>query len=147
MQLKESAHRRENDRVCIYYMIEVDGLFKYGRWLICLALLLVLVIAGCSRDGGMQIVSHDLTTRQFTGDLNSTRSMAVVTGTARNFNSVPLTECNITVSYLDSDKNVIGVSSTYRQFLEPGEVWSFTVQLTGPDAWKARSYEISSTSR
>jgi hypothetical protein len=43
--------------------------------------------------------------------------------------------------------DLIGASSAYRQFLEPGEVWNFTVQLTAPDAWKARSYEIGSTAR
>jgi hypothetical protein len=122
-------------------------LFKFSDWVVCITLLLVLITAGCSRASGLQIVSHDLTTRQFTGDLNSTKSMAVVTGIAKNIDTVPLTQCNITVRYFDADKNVIGVSSAYKQFLEPGEVWSFTVQLTTPDAWKARSYDISSTSQ
>ena len=122
-------------------------MFKYGHWIACLALLLVLTTVSCNRGSGLQIISHDLTARQFTGDLNSTKSMAVVTGIAKNVDNVPVTECNINVRYFDADKNVIGVSSAYKQFLEPGEVWSFTVQLTAPDAWKARSYDISSTSR
>ena len=122
-------------------------MFKYGHWIACLALLLVLTAVSCNKGAGLQIISHDLTARQFTGDLNSTKSMAVVTGIAKNVDSVPVTECNINVRYFDADKNVIGVSSAYKQFLEPGEVWSFTVQLTAPDAWKARSYDISSTSR
>jgi hypothetical protein len=127
--------------------MKVDGLFKYGRWIVCLAFLLVLISIGCNKAAGLQITGHNLTTRQFTGDLNSTKSMAVVTGIAENIDSVPLTECNITVRYFDADKNVIGVSSASKQFLEPGEVWTFTVQLTAPDAWKARSYDISGTSR
>ena len=122
-------------------------MFKYGHWLACLALLLVLTAVSCNRGTGLQIISHDLTARQFTGDLNSTKSMAVVTGIAKNADNVPVTECNINVRYFDADKNLIGVSSAYKQYLEPGEVWSFTVQLTAPDAWKARSYDISSTSR
>jgi len=122
-------------------------LYKYGRWFACLALLLVLTTVSCNRGGGLQIISHDLTARQFTGDLNSTKSMAVVTGIAKNVDKVPLTECNIAVRYFDADKNLIGVSSAYKQYLEPGEVWSFTVQLTAPDAWKARSYEISGSCR
>jgi hypothetical protein len=73
--------------------------------------------------------------------------MAVVTGIAKNVDTLPVTECNIAVRYYDADKNLIGVASAYKRFLEPGEVWSFTVQLTTPDAWKARSYDISSTSR
>jgi hypothetical protein len=129
-------------------MRKVDGLlFKFGRWFICAAMLVVLISAGCSRGSTLQIVSHDLTTRQFTGDLNSTRSMAVVTGIAKNVDTVRLTQCTINVRYFDADKNVIGVSSAYKEFLEPGEVWSFAVQLTSPDAWKTRSYDISSTSQ
>jgi len=122
-------------------------LFKYGRWIVCLTLLPVLISVGCTGNAGLEITGHSLTARQFTGDLNLTRSMAVVTGIARNVDSVPRTECNIVVRYYDSDKNSIGVASAYKQLLEPGEVWSFTVQLTTPDAWKARSYDISSTSR
>jgi hypothetical protein len=127
---------------------KVDGLlFKFGRWFVYVAMLLVLLSTGCSTGSRLQIVSHDLTTRQFTGDLNSTSSMAVVTGIAKNVDTIPLTQCNITVRYFDADKNIIGVSSAQKQFLEPGEVWSFSVQLTSPDAWKARSYDISGTSQ
>jgi len=122
-------------------------LFKYGRWIVCLTLLPVLISVGCTGNADLEITGHSLTARQFTGDLNLTKSMAVVTGMARNVDSVPRTECNIVVRYYDADKNSIGVASAYKQFLEPGEVWSFTVQLTTPDAWKARSYDISSTSR
>jgi len=145
--MMENTDRCESGRICIYSLIKVEGLFKYGHGLACLALLLVLTTVSCNRVGGLQIISHELTTRQFTGDLNSTKSMAVVTGIAKNVDSVPLSECNITVRYFDADKNVVGVSSTYRPFLEPGEVWSFTVQLTTPDAWKTRSYDITGTSR
>ena len=122
-------------------------MYKYGHWLACIVLLLVIISVSCNRGSGLQIISHNLTARQFIGDLNSTKSMAVVTGIAKNVDNVPVTECNIAVRYFDADKNVIGVSSAYKQFLEPGEVWSFTVQLTAPDAWKARSYDISSSSR
>jgi hypothetical protein len=127
--------------------MKVEGLYRYGHWLVCVALLLIIISVSCNKSGGLQIISHNLTARQFTGDLNSTKSMAVVTGIAKNVDNVPVTECNIAVRYFDADKNVIGVSSAYKQFLEPGEVWSFTVQLTAPDAWKARSYDISSSSR
>ena len=122
-------------------------MYKYGHWLACIVLLLVIISVSCNRGSGLQIISHDLTARQFTGDLNSIKSMAVVTGIAKNVENVAATECNITVRFFDSDKNLIGVSSASKQFLEPGEVWSFTVQLTAPDAWKARSYDISSSSR
>jgi len=125
----------------------VVGLFKFAHWPVCILLLLVLLSAGCSTGSRLQIVSHDLTTRQFTGDLNSTSSMAVVTGIAKNVDTIPLRQCSITVRYFDADKNIIGVSSAQKQLLEPGEVWSFAVQLTSPDAWKTRSYDISSTNQ
>jgi hypothetical protein len=127
--------------------MKVVGLFKFAHWPVYILLLLVLLSAGCSRGSGLQIVSHDLTARQFTGDLNSTKGMAVVTGIAKNVNTVALTKCTINVRYFDADKNVIGVSSAYKEFLEPGEVWSFAVQLTSLDAWKTRSYDISSTNQ
>ncbi len=120
---------------------------KYWRWLICTVLLLVIVSGGCAGGGALQISNHELTVRQFTGDLNSTRSMAVVTGLAKNIGSVPLSDCNISVRYLDADRNLVGAASAYKQLLEPGETWNFTVQLTAPDAWKVRSYDISSASR
>lgn len=119
---------------------------NFGR-LIWMVILLAVISGGCSGSSGLQIISHDLTVRQFTGDLNTIKSMAVVTGSAKNVSNAPLSDCNINVRYFDADKNLIGVSSAYRQFLEPGEVWSFTVQLTAPDAWKARSYDISGTNR
>jgi hypothetical protein len=127
--------------------MRVVGLYKFAHWPACILSLLVLIAAACSTGGGLQIISHELTTRQFTGDLNSTMGMAVVTGIAKNIDTVPITRCNITVRYFDADKNIVGVSSAQKQFLEPAEVWSFTVQLTSPDAWKARSYDISSTNQ
>ena len=127
--------------------MSVEVVNMHCRWLIWLVILPAIIFAGCSGSSGLQIMSHDLTVRQFTGDLNSVKSMAVVTGAVKNIDSLPLSDCNISVRYLDADKNLIGVSSAYRQSLQPGEVWNFTVQLTAPDAWKVRSYEISSTSR
>jgi hypothetical protein len=125
----------------------MDVLIKNYRSVVWVAILLAVISWSCSGNSNLQIVSQGLTVRQFTGDLNSTKSMAVVTGSARNIGSTALHDCSINVRYFDADKNMIGVSSSYRQFMEPGEVWNFTVQLTAPDAWKARSYEISSTSR
>ncbi len=115
--------------------------------LIWVVILLTIVAWSCSGNSGLQIVNHDLTIRQFTGDLNSTKSMAVVSGAAKNISNAIISDCQINVRYFDADKNLIGVSSAYRQFMEPAEVWNFTVQLTVPDAWKARTYEISGTSR
>jgi hypothetical protein len=117
-----------------------------GR-LIWVVILLTVTAWSCSGNSGLQISNHDLTIRQFTGDLNSIKIMAVISGAARNISSAPLSDCTINVRYFDADRNLIGASSAYRQFLEPGEVWNFTVQLTAPDAWKARSYEIGSTAR
>ena len=73
--------------------------------------------------------------------------MAAVTGTAKNIDNHAINGCEIRVTFLDEQKCVIGVASTTRESLSVGEAWYFTVQLTNPDAWKARSYEITATCR
>ncbi|MCX6001125.1 MAG: FxLYD domain-containing protein [Chloroflexi bacterium] len=101
----------------------------------------------CSTGAGLEIISHQLTARQFTGDLNSTKSAAIVSGVARNTSKATISNPVIEVTFYDAQKNMIGASSTVRAFLEPAETWNFTVQLTTPDAWKVRSYEISGSNQ
>jgi hypothetical protein len=104
-------------------------------------------LTACGSSTGLQIESQQLTTRQFTGQTNTAQSMAAVTGTVKNIEDHTISGCQIKVTFLDEQKGVIGVASTTRESLNAGEVWYFTIQLTNPDAWKARSYEIIATSR
>jgi hypothetical protein len=101
--------------------------------------------AGCISASNLQVVDSHLTTREFTGDLNLKSSMAVVSGTAKNTRDAAINNCVILVTFYDAQRNNIGVASATRQSLNAGETWSFIVQLTGPDAWKARSYDINTS--
>jgi hypothetical protein len=83
-----------------------------------------------------------MTVREFTGSLNKVESMATVTGTARNNGNSMIQDCVISVTFYDKEKNVVGVSNSSKQRMDPGEIWNFTVQLKGSDAWKVLSYEI-----
>jgi predicted small lipoprotein YifL len=120
---------------------------KFSRQFFFLVLFLVFIsCTACGSKGSLQIIDQQLTTRQFTGQTNAAQSLAAVTGTAKNISNSIISGCEIKVTFLDERKDIIGVASTTRESLGAGEVWYFTAQLTNPDAWKARSYEITSTS-
>jgi len=121
--------------------------FRHSHSLLFPVFLLLLLCAACGSGTGLKIIGHLLTVREFTGDLNSTRSMAIVSGMAGNTSKVPISKPVIEVTFYDDQKNIIGSASTSREFLEPAETWNFTVQLTTPDAWKVRSYEINSSNQ
>ena len=107
-----------------------------------IAIGIVVSLIACSSGSELQILTHTITVREFTGNLNITQSMATVTGTARNASDTVIRDCVVNVTYYDAQKNVVGVSSANKELLNHGEVWGFTVQLTGSDAWKVLSYDI-----
>ena len=125
----------------------ITSLHRYRYWLLLQAVLLVLPGMACSTGAGLEIISHQLTARQFTGDLNSTKSAAIVSGVAKNTGEAPINNPRIEVTFYDAQKNVIGSASTYREFLEPAEIWNFSAQLTSPDAWKVRDYRITGSTK
>lgn len=122
------------------------SLRKYAI-LMAIAVTSVIVTGISCHSSGLQILSHQLTAREFTGDLNQTRAMAAVTGTARNMSGGRLTSCTITVTFYDANRNNIGTATGSKESLDQGETWNFSVQLTDPDAWKARSYAIEASSQ
>jgi len=115
--------------------------------IVLLVTVMLLIQAACMTASNLQITDPELTAREFTGDLNTRSSMAVLTGIARNTKDVPARNCILTVTFYDAQSNCIGVASASRESLAPGETWSFTVQLTGPDAWKARSYDLKASNQ
>jgi hypothetical protein len=125
----------------------IKSLHRYRYWLLPVILIPALLVVACGTCDGLDIFSHQLTVRQFTGDLNSTRSVAVVSGEARNTSQTAINSPVIEVTFYDAQKNIIGSVSTYREFLEPGEIWNFSAQLTSPDAWKARDYQITGSTK
>ena len=121
-----------------------------SRKLLLIAVLvtgMLLMWGACMTASNLQITDPQLTAREFTGDLNTRSSMAVLTGVARNTKDVPARNCVLTVTFYDAQSNNIGAASATRESLGPGETWSFTVQLTSPDAWKARSYELKASNQ
>ncbi len=73
--------------------------------------------------------------------------MAAVTGNAFNPGQSAVTNCLITVTFYDEARNNLGVATATKDSLGPGEVWNFSAQITGPDAWKARTYDIVPSSK
>ncbi|MGA2159446.1 MAG: FxLYD domain-containing protein [Dehalococcoidia bacterium] len=116
-------------------------------FLITFISILFVTLPACGSGGSLQILTQQLTTRQFTGQTNTSQSMAAVSGTAKNVSNHAVSGCEIKVTFVDEKGNVVGIASTTRDSLGAGEVWYFGVQLTNPDAWKARSYEIAATSQ
>lgn len=118
---------------------------KYTIGLLLAAQLLFTI--SCSSGSDLQITSHTITVREFTGDLNTVQSVATVTGTARNKGNSVIQDCVISVIFYDGQRNVVGTSTATRESLDANEVWNFTVQLKGQDAWKVLSYDIEALGR
>ena len=110
------------------------------RWLILVVIVASLI--SCSSGPALSLLKNELTVRQFPGNSPQTQSMATVTGTAVNQGNTPIRGCLLTVTFYDSENNKLGTATVTKELLEPGEVWNFSAQITGPDAWKARSYTI-----
>jgi len=120
--------------------------------IIVAALVLGICLVGCAgtqTQGGnlpgeeLQILSHSMTTHQFTGGMPE--STAVVKGRARNVSNSTIASASITVNYYDKNGNLIDTSSAIMQNLGPGEIWDFNVQSAGTDAWKSVSYDIAAS--
>ncbi len=117
--------------------------------ILILALLsgVLLWLIACSPATSLKLSNLNLTARQFTGPSNMTEAMAAVTGTAQNAGNAAIKNCVITVTFFDENKNTIGSANTTREAMQPGETWNFTAQLTGSDAWKARTYQINAANQ
>jgi hypothetical protein len=107
------------------------------------ALLVCMLFSACASSAGLSITNSSLTAREFTDNSNVKQSMAAVTGQVRNVSQATIQNVKTKVIFYDSQKQVIGEAATIRESISAGETWSFTVQLTNSDAWKARSYDIS----
>lgn len=116
--------------------------YKKSFLIIVLIANLLCIYLACTSLSSLKISNTELTAREFTTPANIKSSMAALTGSATNIKNTPARNCLVTVRFFDSNKNELGTASTARESLEPGETWNFTVQLTGSDAWKARSYDI-----
>jgi hypothetical protein len=88
----------------------------------------------------LQIIDHALAVHEFTGD--SPKSTAVITGTAQNTGDTPIHNAVIIANFYTKDGELLATESATRDDLAPGEKWTFTIQTSSPDAWKAKRYEV-----
>jgi hypothetical protein len=116
--------------------------------LIAVALVLSLLTGSvsCAKQGGqLKILSQSMTVREFSE--GGPQSIAVVRGRAQNVSRDVMNYSTIAVNFYDKNKNLIATGSTTKQNLQPGEIWDYSVQTVGPDAWKIISYDIEASAR
>ncbi len=118
-----------------------------GPYILIFFLALLIILPSCKSDTAFRITKHELTVRQFSDSMSETKSMAVVTGSAFNSGNSDISGCQITVVFFDGSGNTLGTGSATKEHLYPGDVWNFSIQITGPDAWKARTYKIMATNK
>lgn len=110
---------------------------------------LLIISAGCAQQGGLskdlKILSQSMTVREFSG--SGPQSAAVVSGRAQNVGQAAINYATMTVNFYDKSEKLIATGSAVKQNLQPDEVWYFTVQTVGPDAWKIITYDISSSTK
>lgn len=105
-------------------------------------------LGGCSEkvpQGELKILDHGLMTHEFAGGMP--QSTAIVTGRAQNVGGSMISIAQIAVDFYDAGGSPVGNASAVTQNLGPGQIWYFSVQLTGPDAWKSVKYNIVASAR
>lgn len=117
--------------------------------IITIALILPLLagLVGCAGQGELsgqlKILSQSMTVHEFSG--STPQSVAVVYGRAQNVSQDVIGNATLTVNFYDKNKKFVATGSVVRQNLQPGEVWDFSVETMGPDAWKIISYDITAS--
>jgi hypothetical protein len=116
---------------------------------IALILPMLIISAGCTQQGGLskdlKILSQSMTVHEFSGA--GPQSSAVVSGRAQNVSRGAINFATITVNFYDKNQKLIATGSAVKQNLQPDELWYFTVQTVGPDAWKIITYDIASSTK
>ncbi len=117
--------------------------------------IVILIISGISsivsctskpEAGNLQqisIVEHNLSIHKFGGDV--LQSLASVDGKAKNISHNIIKQASISISFFDSNGNLLQTASTIKQNWQPQEIWDFTIKFSSPDAWKTTRYTISSS--
>ncbi len=95
--------------------------------------------------GELKVLSHSMTVHEFTG--GAPQSTAVVRGRAQNVGNATIGFAIIAVNFYNKNKSLIATASAVKQNLQPGEMWDFSVQTVGPDAWKSVSYDIAASTK
>jgi len=103
------------------------------------------MVIACAAGGNLQILEHSIVVNEFTADRS--QSTATVTGRAQNTGDQPCEKCSITVTFYDYSGGTVATRSETREALQPGEIWSFKIELKGTGAWSVARYEIAAASK
>jgi hypothetical protein len=107
--------------------------------LVILAFGIVACSQGASLNQQIKITDDNMTVQKFG---TSPSSIAVISGSAQNTGSTTVVKATITAKFLDDQGNTVATGSASIDNLSPGLLWNFTIQTTGPDAWKIVKYEL-----
>lgn len=122
-------------------MLQVRDDMRLNRRLIFTLFIVLICLPACSSVNAVKIIKHEIVVAEYTADVS--QSTATVEGQAQNTFLWPLGYCKICVTFYDYAGNSLGVFSDSIERLESGQVWNFSVALTGGDAWKVARYDIS----
>ena len=108
-----------------------------------LCLLLGILVISCSSEAKPLFsdldINHSMTVQKFSGSNNS---VAIVSGTAVNKGKESIEVVSLVVTFIDGTGKAIDQSSAVTSNLAPGGTWNFSIQSTGPDAWKIVKYTL-----
>jgi len=100
----------------------------------------MLLVAGCTGTGStplageLAVINHDMTR----GESGSVE----VQVTIKNVGSVMVELAQVTVSFYDTNKNLVDSSSDSVMNLRPGEIWDFEITCQGARCSQVKDYEI-----
>lgn len=122
-------------------MLQVTGEVHLKHLACLVGLMLLADFTGCASGTGFQVIEHNIIVSEYAA--SEAQSIAVVKGVAQNTGAWPLEDCGVSVTFYDYQGNKLGVYSSSRKRLEPGENWDFTVEFKGQEVWKVARYTIS----
>lgn len=99
-----------------------------------------LLFISCTSGPNLQIIEHSIAVREFTAD--TSQSTATVKGVAENIGDRPADKCSISVTFYDYQGGIVGTKEELKERISPGEVWNFTIELKGKEAWNVAGYKI-----
>jgi len=126
-------------------VLQVTGKVRLKYRACLIGLILIAGITGCATGTGFQVIEHNIIVSEYTADV--AQSVAVVKGVATNTGAWPVEDCGVRVTFYDFEGNKLNVYSSSCKHLEPGENWSFYVELKGREAWKVGKYSLTTFSK
>jgi hypothetical protein len=111
-----------------------------------LSLIIILILCSfvaCGQNTStsqqIEILNHNMIVQKF-GE--SPDSVAVISGTAKNAGGSVIAQAAIEATFYDKHRFKISTASASIDNLNPGILWNFNIQTSGPDAWKIVEYVL-----